>query len=413
MDIESNGPLELPISQNIASSGNVEGTPSPSKLNDSPAVGHFSRAHVVPLPLHNPKGTHSRPGDLVKYYATPGMRYTGRPSDNQSLAMHQAAYYNQARICNLTAQQALDNMGTMMAPNSLASHFYFSEILNAVPTLEDAFEKLFQWDKHHSTIEGALRRWRSLHISSFKTASNSWSIAMEKLYERATLIQAQLDHIHKHPQHLIEVLQSDIRDQPFYLFVERTASVRSPQEYFHKCLDAIQKQEDLERFSRSRSVSVGAGLTSPTPVLSPNHVAHSAFASAATPVFKKEPHLPVQSNTPSLRQVFFSHAGRRYGNNNSFRGKKRFGSKNPFDKNGKRMRCRGCGSEEHFVADCTAANKAKMISLVTHHVGSDATALPLDYLFDIGQEIPPETWAHFDDKSIDESFRGRLRSYRC
>ena len=69
------------------------------------------------------------------------------------------------------------------------------------------------------------------------------------------------------------------------------------------------------------------------------------------------------------------------------------------------MRCRGCGSEEHFVADCTAANKAKMISLVTHHAGSDATALPLDYLFDIVQEIPPETWAHFDDKSIDESFQ--------
>lgn len=155
--------------------------------------------------------------------------------------MYQTTYYNQARLCNLTAKQALQSLSCMMEPNSLASHFYFSEILDSVPSLEADFDKLFQWDKHHFTIEGVLRKWRSLSINDFKVDDNNWAMAMETLYERATLLQGQLDIIHKHSPHLIEFLQQAVRDQPFFMFVERTASVSTPQEYFHKRLDAIDK----------------------------------------------------------------------------------------------------------------------------------------------------------------------------
>ena len=58
-----------------------------------------------------------------------------------------------------------------------------------------------------------------------------------------------------------------------------------------------------------------------------------------------------------------------------------FGDKNLFDKNSKRMRCKGCGSEDHFIADCTIANKAKMVSLVMNHVRSVVSTLPFDYFF--------------------------------
>lgn len=230
-----------------------------------PAAGHFSSAAVRPLPRRNPQGGNGRIGDLFKYYSTPGARCTGRPSDNQRLVMHQAAYYNQANLCNLTAEQGLKSLVCIMHPNSLASHFYFSEILNSSPSLEATFDQLFEWDKNHSTMEGVLRKWRMLTISDFNTPTTTWPIAMETLYERATLLQGQLNFIHKHPHHLIEFLQHSIGDQPFYMFVERTTAVNTPQEYFHKCLDAIANQQDMDRIAAKSSETFPIHSTIPNP----------------------------------------------------------------------------------------------------------------------------------------------------
>lgn len=44
------------------------------------------------------------------------------------------------------------------------------------------------------------------------------------------------------------------------------------------------------------------------------------------------------------------------------------------------------------VADCTAENKAKMVALVAHHVGIDATALPVEDIMDILQEMYDDSW---------------------
>ena len=120
----------------------------------------------------------------------------------------------------------------MIEHQSLAYYFYFSEILDKVGTLEEVINKLYSWDRHHSTLEGTLCMWRSLKVSQFKTKYISWSLAMEKFYERVTLIQAQLDPIHKHDTHLIEVLQTGIREQPFYMSVERSESASSAHQYF-------------------------------------------------------------------------------------------------------------------------------------------------------------------------------------
>jgi len=128
-------------------------------------------------------------------------------------------------MCNLTEDQALKSLLTMIEPQSLAGQFFFAEIDGKVSSLTEAFEKLYRWDRHHTTLDGMIRRWRGLNIGQFKTDESSWPEAMEKFYERAVLLQDQLDEVHKHETLLIEVLQNGIRDQPFYLFVERAESV--------------------------------------------------------------------------------------------------------------------------------------------------------------------------------------------
>lgn len=170
------------IRNNVANAG--VGSPTPS----NPISGHFSRARVTPLPTRNGSGVHGRVGDLIKYYSSPNARYSGRPSDNQSLSMHHTAYYNQAHLYCLTADQALKALINMMEPQSLAAHFYFSEIIDKYPNLEVAFEKLYQWDRHHSTLDGLLRQWCQLNVSHFKTIDITWAKALEMLYERAVMI---------------------------------------------------------------------------------------------------------------------------------------------------------------------------------------------------------------------------------
>ena len=64
----------------------------PTSSKPPPVAGHFSRAIFNPLPNVHPRGVHSRIGDLVKYYSTPHLRYSGRPSQNQSLSMHHESF---------------------------------------------------------------------------------------------------------------------------------------------------------------------------------------------------------------------------------------------------------------------------------------------------------------------------------
>ena len=53
---------------------------------------------------------------------------------------------------------------------------------------------------------------------------------MEKLYETAQNYQDQLDDVHRHPQLLIEVLVTAIREHSFYQYVGRSGYTDNPME---------------------------------------------------------------------------------------------------------------------------------------------------------------------------------------
>jgi len=113
-------------------------------------------------------------------------------------------------------------------------------------------------------MDGIIRRWRGLNIGQFKTDESSWPEAMEKFYEGPVLLQDQLDEVHKHETLLMEVLQIAIRDEPFYLFVERAESVPAAHQYFHNCLTAISKQELSDKLRREKNASHVTEKTSGT-----------------------------------------------------------------------------------------------------------------------------------------------------
>ncbi len=127
-----------------------------------PATPSFSRARVIPLP--HTRLVKGRTGDISKYYSTQGSRYTGRASDRHSLARHQVVLYAQAHICELNAQEALQCLIMLIEPQSLAGSFYVRDIFQKVSTLEEAFDKVYQWDRHSSNLGETLREWRSLEF---------------------------------------------------------------------------------------------------------------------------------------------------------------------------------------------------------------------------------------------------------
>ncbi len=56
----------------------------------------------------------------------------------------------------------------------------------------------------------------------------------------------QLDKVHKHLSQLIEVLESVVREQPFFLFVDRAKPSTSQQAHSKDCLLAIKKQSSQD-----------------------------------------------------------------------------------------------------------------------------------------------------------------------
>lgn len=69
---------------------------------------------------------------------------------------------------------------------------------------------------------------------------------MQKLYERARLIQGQLYPIHKHDVHLIEVLEDAILEDPLYMLVDKMSTAASAHLFLEGCRAAIAKHSYME-----------------------------------------------------------------------------------------------------------------------------------------------------------------------
>ena len=171
----------------------------------------YSKMKFMP-PLPPSKEEKGRPGDIANFYSSPQSKYTGKTSDKHSLARHRVVYYAQCNIAQLNAAQGLECLINMINTQSLAGTFYLNEIFNPFPTLEEAFSKLFSWSRQSFNFNLFVREWRGLRISHFKNDNVSWAIAVEKLYERASTLQDQLDDVRKHHQLLTEVLENAVQD---------------------------------------------------------------------------------------------------------------------------------------------------------------------------------------------------------
>ena len=134
---------------------------------------------------------------------------------HHSLARNQRVYYRQCSIARLNAAEGLECLVYMVDTQSLAGTFYFNEVDGHFSTLEEAFDKLFHWSTRNSNLSVFLREWRNLRIEDLKIGSVTWLEALERLYERAVILQDQLDEVHK-PQLLLEVVEMAAQDQPFY-----------------------------------------------------------------------------------------------------------------------------------------------------------------------------------------------------
>jgi len=96
----------------------------PHEVIQQPRNSTFHRANIIPLPRHREGG---KPKDMNSFYNN-RPKFSGRASENQSLARHQEQFYSFANMCGLNAQQGLDHLLIMIQPDSLAHSFYFSDI---------------------------------------------------------------------------------------------------------------------------------------------------------------------------------------------------------------------------------------------------------------------------------------------
>lgn len=98
--------------------------------------------------------------------------------------------------------------------------------------------------------------------------------------------------------------------------------------------------------------------------------------------------LPAQT-VADVKTALFSRVGRRYGTAPPPRTPD---GKNPIGRDGKRMLCRGCGSDSHFIARCDRQDKAKLVAFAAELLGDDVISLSMEDVLDTIQELPDDLW---------------------
>ena len=67
--------------------------------------------------------------------------------------------------------------------------------------------------------------------------------ALERLYERAAILQDQLDEFHKPYPLLLEVLEVAVQDQSFYCYIDRLFVEQCSPAFYQKFRLVIQKRQ--------------------------------------------------------------------------------------------------------------------------------------------------------------------------
>ena len=200
------------------------------------------------------------------------------------------------------------------------------------------------------------------------------------------------------------------------MFVGRSEFASNAHQYFQTCLSAIAKQEDIERIvARHRTDGTQMSQVSgflvqdraprvktshfypPEPhqlSSNPTSIPRNNIAKSTSP----QDNCVILKQENPVREALFSTAGRRYGRG---RFSRRPGNNNLIGRDGKRMRCRGCNSDEHFIADCNERDKPKLIAFANDLIGADALNYPGNQILEMIQELPDDIWDLFLSSQVD------------
>jgi len=190
----------------------------------------------------------------------------------------------------------------------------------------------------------------------------------------AQRLQDQLDDIHRHPVLLLEVLEEAVKEQPFFDMVQLSKDCVHPRNFFDNCCEAIRKQEIKD-------------ARSPTILTIDQSRDHHCSGDNSCKAYM-------------VYDAFYASAGRRYGtdnrrphNHNRYQrsNSRPSGSKNMKDRNGNVLKCRGCGSEYHFIRECPKVKKHHLIGLVMDKV-TDAEDVKVADIFSVAQDLPDDVW---------------------
>ena len=162
--------------------------------------------------------------------------------------------------------------------------------------------------------------------------------ALERLYERAAILQDQLDEFHKSSQLLLEVLEVAVQDHSFYCYLDRLF-VEQYSSAFHQNFHlVIQKRQ---RKMRSSSM---ARISSAFPAITHNETPYPSNS-----IISPESALPNGSFALNISEALFAEAGLRCVSNIQKDQNQRW---NPKDCDRNINLCRGCNSPSHFIRNC-------------------------------------------------------------
>ena len=296
-------------------------------------------------------------------------------------------YVSKFRTLELTDKEAVEHLHVIFVPDSPASDYYHKYVENCSATLEDCFKKLYDRFMSNERRDRLVREWNSLDITNYLKKSNATpQSALADLCQNAQSLQMQLGEEYQPDILLRDAIMRAVKSQPFSRFLP-LARAQTALELQEACSRAIEAQESQTKeddsYTRAPSASIGSS-SSDVPAFGSELLYSDSRNNLPTRTYSSQRQSGQRQGLP----------GRRYGQpNRQVKYQAPVGNRrlNPM-KNGLRMKCRGCGSEWHFIRNCNKVAPASIAFYATALINSDQDLESFDQVLDQLQNVSDSEW---------------------
>ncbi len=202
-----------PIQRRISQFELVDETTSnrTSRVDRQAELSYSSVGEIHLLPARRSEGRSSGPNlnGLFRVFSHPSSKFSGFGDMMEDLRSFHQQFMDTSKSCNLTDEEAFENLYILFPTKSQASLFYHMHVRDKAPNLSEAFTMLYGRFVSQKRRDRLIQKCNGLYFSDFSAKPGATKhSALRELCNIAASIQSQHRLSYQDDQHLRDVLMN-------------------------------------------------------------------------------------------------------------------------------------------------------------------------------------------------------------